>query len=177
MKASGFEGDLNRFLKDYKYQPQLTSKLDELGDTPFTQEIINEIVLWKVDRYAHPTASILSNLDKLTTLTKGEHRKGQSVLESLLDVQGIALPMASTILRFRNPSVFQIIDRHAFWAIYGRKYPIYPATSSSRKVSVYFDYLDELIDLCERRKVRFETIDRLLYEFDKQENPPLSKRR
>lgn len=35
----------------YNYQSDLTSKLDRLN-TDFNQEIINEIVLWKVNRYA-----------------------------------------------------------------------------------------------------------------------------
>ena len=36
---------------NYKYQLELTSKLDGLDDD-FNQEIINEIVLWKVNRYS-----------------------------------------------------------------------------------------------------------------------------
>ena len=35
----------------YSYQADLTSKLDSL-DADFNQAIINEIVLWKVNRYA-----------------------------------------------------------------------------------------------------------------------------
>lgn len=34
----------------YKYQEELTPKLDEL-EADFNQEIINEIALWKVNRY------------------------------------------------------------------------------------------------------------------------------
>jgi hypothetical protein len=37
---------------EYNFQPELTSKLDEI-DSDFTQEIINEIVLWKVNRYSN----------------------------------------------------------------------------------------------------------------------------
>jgi hypothetical protein len=40
-------------------------------------------------------------------------------------------------------------------------------------MSVYFDYLDKLIELCEERNMHFRTVDRLLYEFDKQVNGKL----
>lgn len=36
---------------DYKYQKELTENLDKL-DGDFSQNILNEIVLWKVNRYA-----------------------------------------------------------------------------------------------------------------------------
>ena len=81
--------------------------------------------------------------------------------------------MASTILRFRNPQASQIIDRHAYRAVYGRDYPLHSASKVQDKLAVYFDYVDALIDLCQDGNVEFETIDRLLYEFDKKKNGPL----
>lgn len=46
-RAAEFTGDLNQFLHKYKYQPDLTAKLDALETLQFTQALINEIVLWK----------------------------------------------------------------------------------------------------------------------------------
>ncbi len=80
--------------------------------------------------------------------------------------------MASTLLRFRNPQVFQIIDRHAYRAIYAPKV-LKPSTVIESKVSMYFEYLDRLWEPCEELDLSFDTIDRLLYEFDKQKNGPL----
>lgn len=37
-------------IKDYSYQDLLTPKLDGL-DEDFNQNIVNEIILWKVNRY------------------------------------------------------------------------------------------------------------------------------
>ena len=51
MRASEFPGDLNTFLTFYKFQPELTKRLDDLEPTSIDQSVINEIVLWKVDRY------------------------------------------------------------------------------------------------------------------------------
>ena len=173
MEAIDFCGDLNKFLSDYQYQTQLTLKLDSLEQESFTQETINEIVLWKVNRYAHMSVDVLDSLDDLKTLPERSHRKGKSVLEHLLTVNGVDLPMASTILRFRNPNVFQIIDQHAYRAVYDQKYRLYSASPTHKKVSVYFDYLDKLGELCEERGLCFKTVDRLLYEFDRQRNGKL----
>jgi hypothetical protein len=51
VKASEFAGDLSDFLSQYKYQPKLTKKLDDLAGVNLTPELLNEIVLWKVNRY------------------------------------------------------------------------------------------------------------------------------
>ena len=50
LRASDFNGDLSEFLNGYKYQPNLTRKLNDLGGISFAPELLNEIVLWKVNR-------------------------------------------------------------------------------------------------------------------------------
>ena len=171
--AREYDGDLDAFLPEYNYQPGLTPKLDTIGSVPFTQETINEIVLWKTNRYARLSSELLHSLDDFTSLQMGEHRQGEAALASLLETRGVDLPMASTILRFRNPRVFQIIDQRAYRAIYGQKYPLNSNSALHRKVSVYFDYLDELVKFCIDSETSFETVDRLLYQFDTQLNGKL----
>ena len=173
MKAVDFTGDLNQFLAEYNYQPGLTEKLDSLAEIPIDQEILNEIVLWKVNRYVFLDKSIMEEFEQLKGLNPGEHRKADLILKLMLDQKGVDLPMASTFMRFRNPRVFQIIDRHAYRAIFDKKYPLYQSSSPDQKASVYFDYLDEVITLCKRKTLRFETVDRLLYIFDKRKNGQL----
>jgi hypothetical protein len=67
--------------------------------------------------------------------------------------------------------VFQIIDRHAYRAVYGEDYP--NTTVAARKIDTYFRYLDDLLKLCEQRKLDFDTVDRVLYQFDKKKNGKL----
>src|SRR5579864_1251413 len=123
IKAFEFEGDLSKFLNEYEYQPKLTRKLDDLKDVSIiTSDLLNEIVLWKVNRYVSLDSEQLCRISALASLKPGEHRKARSILEELLDIHGVDLPMASTVLRFRNPTVFQIIDRHAHRALYGQDY-------------------------------------------------------
>ncbi len=175
MKVTDFDGQLNQFLVQYSYQPNLTNYLDHLNEARFSQSLLNEVVLWKVNRFVRIEAELLNLIDGLAALNAGEHRQAEGVLLALLETRGIDLSMASTILRFRNPSVFQIIDRHAYRSVYDDHYPLYPCSPPARKVFCYFDYIDELIRLCQQRHLAFITIDRLLYEFDKKINGGLRK--
>jgi hypothetical protein len=174
-RATEFDGNLNQFLCKYKYQPDLTAKLDALETLRFTQALINEIVLWKINRFVQLDDELLRSIENVKELHRGEHRNAESVIGSLLIVHGVGLPMASTLLRFRNPSAFQIIDQHAYRAVYGSKFRIYHSTPPKKQIGIYFDYLDELITLCGRKKIKFETIDRLLYQFDRDINGELPK--
>ena len=81
--------------------------------------------------------------------------------------------MASTLLRFRNPETFQIIDRHAYRAVYGDDYPLSSGSSDEAKIVLYFRYLGDLAKLARTRNLEFRTLDRLLYVFDKHTNGKL----
>jgi len=176
LKVFEYRGDLNEFLCYYNYLPNLTRRLDQISNLSFNQALINEIVLWKLNRYVLIESNIFEELDKIKTINSGEHRSAEPTLKRLLETRGVDLPMASTFLRFRNPRAFQLIDRHAYRAIYGRSYALYTSTSIPKKIKTYFEYLDELHNLCESKSLVFETVDRLLYIFDKRENGPLSTR-
>jgi hypothetical protein len=87
---------------------------------------------------------------------------------------GVDLAMASTFLRFQNADVFQILDRHAYRAVFGKRYPLYSTTPQHTKVSVYFRYFDSLIELAASRGLPFRALDRILYVFDKEHNGKLT---
>ena len=55
---------LVRLEDEYKYQKDLTDRLD-LIKSEFDQSIINEIVLWKVNRYAKNTDEGLLLINKI----------------------------------------------------------------------------------------------------------------
>lgn len=96
--------DVDCKLQDYNYQDLLTPKLDELeGD--FDQDVINEIVLWKVNRYALLEPETLDLLNKIKKEDEVLDKKlTQEILTQLLGKghKGIRLAMASTILRFKK---------------------------------------------------------------------------
>ena len=136
-----------------------------------------KIILWKVHRYAELENNLLTELNGLRSLKAEERQTAGPVLEALLNTPGIDLPMASTILRFRNPTVFQIIDQRAYRSVMPEdKYPLYTASSVEKKVNVYFKYLDAIDALCKQKGISFFDADRILYQFDKKENGKLKPR-
>lgn len=98
----------------YDYQPDLTTKLDKF-DKPFDQQTINEIVLWKVNRFAFLTDQTFDLLNKIDPKsTRLNISLTTEILKALMHTKGIQLPMASTILRFRNKNIYQIIDQRVY---------------------------------------------------------------
>lgn len=161
------------FLNGFNVYPELTEKLDS-ADWNFSQELINEIVLWKVFRYVKVPDELLVSLNGLRNLQPGNHRSGETELKNLLACGGVRLPMASTILRFANPNVFQIYDRHICRAMSAACDKVAPK-KAEEAVEKYWFFLDELVVLCGRLGIPFQNADRILFEFDKAVNPPLSK--
>ncbi len=160
-------------LPKYKYQPELTKKLDGLDLTQLNEQTLLEIVLWKLNRYPQLDSSLLVELKALGRLKAKQHREAKDVLGKLLLSPGVRLPMASTILRFVNPDVFQIIDVRAFRMLPGpEKYPDKPRKNErlSRYVEVssrvYFRYLDDIHGIVSE-KLPFRMADRILYLLDK----------
>lgn len=150
---------------EYKFQPELTEKLDQIK-SDFNQELINEIVLWKTNRYAKLNIETLNLINKI-------HRKSvfidsaltKEILLHLIDTKGIRLPMASAILRFRNPRIYQIIDQRVYRMIYGTELKIH--TNLNDNIIQYLDYLTELRNVCDLYQIPFSESDRILYEYDK----------
>lgn len=153
----------------YNFQPKLTLKLDELN-TNFNQEIVNQIVLWKVNRYVEindDTFSLLNSIKKEDESLDKDLTK--IILEKLLSTNGIQLAMASTILRFKNPKVYQIIDQRVFRIIYGKKMPKY-FSSIETQINLYLEYLQKLRNVCNEKGIKYELSDRIIYELDKEFN-------
>ncbi len=156
-------------LEKYNYQPKLTAKLDELNKD-FDQEIINQIVLWKVNRFAeidNETLILINSINK-DSENLNENLTTQ-ILVNLLTTNGIKLAMASTILRFKNPKIYQIIDQRVYRIIYGETLPKY-FSSIEKQISLYLKYLIDLKNVCTERGINFELSDRIIYELDKEFN-------
>ena len=105
---------------NFNYQDELTPSLDSFsGD--FDQNKINEIVLWKVNRYAKLNEDVLSLINNIQETDREiDENLTKNVLRKLLhkNSKGVQLPMASTILRFKNKYIYQIIDQRLYRSIY-----------------------------------------------------------
>lgn len=163
--------DPTGLMKKYEYNPDLTAKLDQLNVEDLDREQLYEIVLWKINRFPVITDALIDQLKSLGSLKNGEHKKAKGLLKDLLSCKGIALPMASTILRFANPQVFQIIDDRAFRVLTdgSGSYPSKPQAVTEgyleKSCTIYFDYLDKLCEL-QGENFPFEKMDRILYQLD-----------
>jgi len=155
---------------EYNYQSSLTTKLDSYT-LAFNQEIVNEIVLWKVNRYAKLKTETLSLINQINS--EWDDALIRNVLYALLSEKGIQLPMASTILRFRNKHLFQIIDQRVYRILYGHELKINQQKKESNileQINLYLMYLERLRDACSKLNISFEVSDRVLYNADKRIN-------
>ena len=109
MHRTIFECEIEIDDHEFIYQQQLTKSLD-FGGKDFDQDIINEIVLWKVNRYALiEKSSIFQSLNSIQTTERHlNHELTFNLLRELLNTKGIRLSMASTILRLLPLIFFQI---------------------------------------------------------------------
>ena len=166
---------LNYKTKGFDYQKELTKKLDKTK-SQFNQELLNEIVLWKVNRYALFNSTLINEINTISSWKVLNKEKTRKILTSLLKTKGVQLAMASTILRFRNPNIFQIIDQRAYRVING--YPLKLSqiketsreTTLNKQIDIYLEYLDEIRKKCKKLDVDFDDADRVLYIIDKNIN-------
>ena len=98
------------------------------------------------------------------------------ILTSLLKTKGVQLAMASTILRFRNPNIFQIIDQRAYRVINRDPLKLSQIKETSRastidkQIEIYLDYLEKIKKACKKLDIDFDDADRVLYIIDKNIN-------
>jgi hypothetical protein len=171
-------------LKNYSYQKILTKILDEKTknlDTKVDQNYLNEIVLWKVNRYAafNDETILLLNRIKEENAEEINTELTKEVLSSLLKTPGVQLPMASTILRFMNPKIYQIYDQRVgrfidFENPHGGIQSAKNEALVAKTVDFYLGYLQRLQDISKEKNVEFELLDRVLYIADKEENKDIA---
>jgi hypothetical protein len=171
-------------LKNYSYQKILTKILDEKTknlDTKVDQNYLNEIVLWKVNRYAafNDETILLLNRIKEENAEEINTELTKEVLSSLLKTPGVQLPMASTILRFMNPKIYQIYDQRVgrfidFENPHGGIQSAKNEALVAKTVDFYLGYLQRLQDISKEKNVEFELLDRVLYIADKEKNKDIA---
>jgi hypothetical protein len=158
---------------NYDYLPQITPMLDAY-DGDFDQVIVNKVVLWKVNRYPIIDDALLKDLNRIRKADESIMPGAlKTVLLKLLKCHGIQLPMASTILRFKNPTLFQIIDQRVYRLIYGKKLKLpgsYNITNCKKLADLYIQYLKDLRAKCDELDIPFEKADRILWMADKRIN-------
>jgi thermostable 8-oxoguanine DNA glycosylase len=95
---------------------------------------------------------------------------GEILLKLLSKEQkGIRLPIASTILRFKNPNIYPILDQRVYRFIYGKELK-YSLSNINQQIEIYLSYIDKLESVCNEFNIEFSMADRILYSMDKTYN-------
>jgi hypothetical protein len=160
--------------REYNYQRDLTKKLDCFSGE-MDQNIINEIMLWKVNRYASVELEILALLNTIERESSIiDQEKTRIILNRLLGTKGIRLPVASTILRFINNKVYQILDQRVYRIINKDKVldlePCMKCNDLEGQIELYLNYLEDLKMYCLKFDIPFDVADRVFYMADKRIN-------
>ena len=166
-------GQLERLSKswgsEYSYQPSLTEELDHHSGI-VDESFVHKVVLWKTNRYpilADGAIDLINSVDRnRTTIDKAEV---EELIECLCGKsKGFRLPMASTLMRFLNPHVYQILDRRVYRVLDSDTYR--EPTTVAKKVDCYLNYIARLREACQKHDVEFEVADRVFYVLDKTVN-------
>lgn len=137
------------------------------------EDIINEIILWKLNRQPCITKDVIDSifcLEKLETIMMAvESDLVKDALEKLLKSKGIQLPMASTILHFYYPNIFPIFDQRAYRELYGYDYSG-TTKKSDKLVGLYLKYMIDCYKYQQSKcpEIPFSKIDKVLYQLDKE---------
>ena len=174
-----FDGNPQFVIERYKYSStdKIMARINNAtnDDVKEINDIVNEIVLWKLNRIVFLDDSTLHELKLISNVETPESAIGKdvdmvkSLLTHLLESKGLRIPMASTFMHFFNPSVFPIIDQRAYRVIYKKDYKDH--YSIDERINTYIDYLKKCIEyynLHLKDVIPFSEIDKYLYQLDKE---------
>jgi len=166
---------LERF--SYQSDDEIKERIKKIGDfdSQEVKDIINSIVLWKLNRSIQISEETLQQLtsvgDLKSPLEAVKDMRISELIQKLLSSRGIQLPMASTILHFYYPDIFPIIDQRAYRELVSQEYPNFLSKDKIEKyVELYLSYIEKCyhynISICP--EIPFEYIDKILYQLDKE---------
>jgi thermostable 8-oxoguanine DNA glycosylase len=150
----------------------VSKKIIKSSKDNIDKSTLYEIALWKIGRYLYldEQPDLINAINNISsTSQKLNVDETRIVMAKLLEVDGISLPMASTILRFRNPQIYQIIDKHMKQVITGKPF-VFSYYNKTQQIEDYLEYLDELRNFCFRHKIQFEEADQILFKIGQEYN-------
>lgn len=164
---------LNRFV--YEDETEIMDRISKVDKSNYREnkDIINEIVLWKINRRPRVEEDLIDAIYELEYIKSPKEAASsemtKQVVTKLLCSKGLQLPMASTVLHFYFPNVFPIIDQRAYRELYGEDYPK-TTVKTETLVSLYVKYIADCYDYQQKNcsDIPFAKIDKILYQLDKE---------
>jgi hypothetical protein len=124
---------------------------------------------WKTPRsgpkVAANTAKTVARLTGRAFTTSDEARR----MEALLELAGVGVPTASTLLFFAFPGDYPILDVRALESLGTNPRSQYP-------ISFWLDYLAVCRELASRHRVGVRTLDKALWQHSKERAKPVAMR-
>ena len=168
--------DFNNLLKRYSYadDKEIIERIKNSSGENETEnrDIINSIVLWKINRQVNVNTELFTSLKKLNIspdLFNEKEKEVESIVIGLLETNGIKIAMASTILKMFYPETFPIIDQRAYRELYGKELPEFYGKNANKKYAeLYFKYILDCHSYNENTcpDIKFDDIDKVLYQLD-----------
>lgn len=164
---------LNRFT--YDDETEIMDRITKADKTNYREnvDIINSIVLWKMNRRPQVSEALIDTIYMLKTIKTPMEAVASEltmkVVTELLRSKGMQLPMASTVLHFYYPDIYPIIDQRAYRELYGGEYPS-NTFKVEKLVALYVKYIEDCYryqqEYCP--EIPYAKIDKILYQLDKE---------
>lgn len=165
-------------LNDYKYNScdDIIKRIENCNfkNQRENADIINEIVLWKINRQTFVANDLILDINKLSkkvrlyTDISFNENEIKDIYNKLIELKGVSAAMASTILKMFMPEALPIIDQRAYREIYGVDMP------SKVDSNKYFKYVEEVIKQFNKESgIKFSDMDKVLYQRDKASGKPV----
>ncbi len=164
---------LNRFI--YEDETEINERIASANNSDYREnrDIINKIVLWKMNRTPEVSDEVIDAIYSLSEIASPEEaaqsERTREVVEKLLMSKGMKLPMASTVLHFYFPNLYPIIDQRAYRELYGIEYPR-SIIKVEKLVDIYVKYIIDCRNYHQKKcpQIPFSKVDKLLYQLDKE---------
>jgi len=127
----------------------------------YTREEFIEVCAWKTVRSrpkvgANPGAAIVDATGRALAASDEATR-----IAALLELDGVGVPTASTLLYFAYPDEYPILDIRALDSLGVKPRSTYP-------VSFWLEYLEACRDLARQAGVTLRTLDKALWQYSKE---------
>ena len=168
--------NFNEILNRYAYSDdaEIIDRIKNCSglDERENRDIINSIVLWKINREVNIGTELfitIKNLNIVPSDIKASEKEIKKIICDLLQVKGVKIAMVSTILKMFYPETFPIIDQRAYRELYREELPTFYGKNANKKyVELYIKYIKDCYSYNEKvcPNIKFEDVDKVLYQLD-----------
>ena len=151
---------------DLSKEADLLNWLDSLGDARYLdKDHFVELCMWKSPRQKSRYESNGSPLVEKATRLAFDLDEEILKLYVLMALEGVGVPVASTILHFLQPEGFAIFDVRARGTLLGAG--LWHRRKGDQSVAAWIEYLAIMRRLAVRHRVSLRSLDKALFAYDK----------